>query len=308
MPGITTIRHDEPAARQLLQDFIFGGKFGPGRVPRGIDPAFVSAFIQGELQPGSSADAYGKTLEAIRFYERADVLPHLFQALSRKELDASSIRRSAYVLQAAGDLGAPPDIVNAADYLDSVLVPLEAAMDVMPILFDTHVVLAPAHSADRLSDRIHHEVAQAALTEQQSEAHMMAYDRLSAMERNDLPRARAVAAKKVAVIALPADARRDELVTIYLGQSSAVGLLVETWAARALRWEALAVDPVPVWAALARAIDAADKATLPRHITDFTIVRAAQAILYLGGTLSQHHADLYAKAESAAASFLWDDP
>jgi len=311
LPGITNVRHDEATGKQLLADFLFGGMLGPGRVPRGVDPALVSKVIVDDLKPGSSADAYRKTLDAARFYELDDVVPHLRAALTEKEFDQPSIRRSAYVLQAVADLGASGDSVVAADYLDRVLVPLAAAMDVMPTLLETRIALAPEGSMDRIAERIQREVDQAALTEMQSEAHMMAFDKVSALQRNDLPRAEAIAAQKVAVQALPEPARRDELVAIYMGRASAVGLLIEMWAARALRREALTVDPIPVLGAFAQEIDGAEaerKAGSPKGASDFLIVRAAQAIIYLGGQLSAHHAKLYADTEVGSANFLWDDP
>jgi len=308
MLGVTRIRHDEAAGRELLREYVFGGMYGPSRVPRGIDPALVSEYVEAEIQPGSWTNAYGKALDVIRFYERGDVLGHLMQALTRNELDAGSIRRSAYVLQAMGDLGTPHDARAAGGYLDGVLVPLPAAIDATRDLFDAHVTLAPDHTLDALADRIRAAVDAARLTEQESEEKMVAYDKVDAIQRNDLPRARGVAATKVAVDALPEGPRRDELVRVYMGQSTAVGALIETWAARALRREALTGDPAPVWAAFGRAIDAAEKAPLPKAHVDFAVLRAAQAILYLGGQLSDHHAELYAKAEGGAANFLWDDP
>ena len=60
--------------------------------------------------------------------------------------------------------------------------------------------------------------------------------------------------------------------------------------------------------ALARAIDSIDRERLGASVANFVLVRAAQAILYLGGTLSLQHQGMYAAANRAAgANFLWDD-
>ena len=96
MPGqITTVRYSETEGRALLHSFLFGGKFGPVRVPRGIEPRLVSEVIQQELKPSSEPDAYWKALETLRFYEREDTVSHLMAALNGKEAGAEDLRRSA---------------------------------------------------------------------------------------------------------------------------------------------------------------------------------------------------------------------
>lgn len=321
--GLTKVRHDEKTARQLLQDFIFGGMFGPGRVPRGIEPALISDFIRQRLEPESGADAYVKSLEAMRFYERDDVVPHLLRALTRQERDLPSIRRSAYAIQAAGDLG--PSMIGpvrigssapirpaelpglSAEYLDRVLVPLPDARLAFPVLLETSTVLAPAGSTDRLAERIQQEVDEAALTERQDESGMMAYDKVVAIQRNDLQRTRAIITKKLSILTLSALSRREELLTVYMGRSAANGVLMETWAGRLLRLEALTIDPTPVRQAFERAIDDVMSSSVEKSYADFLVARAAQAIVYLGGVLSRKHAERYAQATEAAANFLWDD-
>src|SRR3954463_2020961 len=134
---ITRVRHSEEESRVLLATFIFEGKYGGSRVPRGIEPEFVSRFIRESLQPGSASNAYASILEVIRFYERADVLSNLRQALTAHEASAEDVLRSAYVLQAIGDLGSGNEATQAADYFDRILVSHpDLPAGLYPVLFD----------------------------------------------------------------------------------------------------------------------------------------------------------------------------
>ncbi len=304
---ITTVRFVRAAGRERLREFIFGGRLGPGRVPRGIDPLHVSEFIVDELRPDASPDAYRKTLDAIDFYECADVLPHLQRALTETENDAADLRRSTSVLRAVGDLGTVVDAAAAAAYLDRVLVPLPAAIPAVSSLLDARIALIPAGSWQRVEARIGAAVDQAALTEEDSEADMMAFDRIAAVQRNELPAAEAIGARKSALLEEPPSQRRPGLVAVYLGVADVVGELIETWAARQLRLEALTDDSTQVLAAFADAIDAIPM-DAPDAASSFVVGRAARAILYLGGHLTGRQADRYAGLEARTASFLWDDP
>jgi hypothetical protein len=307
-PGLTTVRYSEEEGRELLRLFIFGGMLGPGRVPRGIEPRLVLEFIQQELKPDSEPDAYGKALEALRFYEGEDAVPHLMTALNGKEANAADLRRSAYAIQAAGDLSIRRLVDLASDYFDRFLVPHPVAPAIIPLLLETQLVLAPLGSMDALSQRLQDEVTQAARTQYQDEPSMMAYDKLAALQRNDEKRYRGLMAAKARIQGLTMAARRNELVAVYMGQSTAFHPLLETWAGRRLRLEALTVSARAVLAEFEQELDAVDPSALGDSRTDTRVIRAAQAILYLGGSLSAAHQRLYQQAKEGTANFLWDDP
>src|SRR5260370_35428670 len=152
---ITRVRHTEEESRTLLTIFVFEGRYGGSRAPRGIEPDFVSRFIRERLEPGSPPGAYAAVLELLRFYERADVLPHLRRALTGNEASGADLVRSAHVLQAIGDLGTRDEAAQAADYFDRILAPhRELSARLYPVFLDTIVALAPAGSPTRLLQRL----------------------------------------------------------------------------------------------------------------------------------------------------------
>lgn len=306
---VTRVRYDEPQADSILRIFVFGGHFGRDRPPRGIDPAHLLEFIERNVPEGGEADVYLKVLYALRFYELGDAVPHLLQTLTRPVVDREDIQRDCYAIQAAADVGSPtPELLaRVCKIFDEVLVPHPQAPTLWPLLLETRVVLAPHGSDTALEDRLADEVLRKQVHERDGEAEMMAYDAVAAVQRNDLPRAQQRAAAKVA-LCLEADAafRREGLVEAYMGRRH-LGTVVEEWAGRWLRSEALTQRPAPVWEALARAIDDIDRTRLSPAQADLELVRAAQAILYLGGRLSPHH-QLQYDAARGVASFLWDDP
>jgi hypothetical protein len=227
----------------------------------------------------------------------------------RERLESpDDLRRWAYALQAAGDLGTAEVAAEAAAALDARLVPFPATSGELPLLLATRLALAPRGSMSALAARIRAEVAAARVHEQRDEASMMAYDRLEAVEKNDLPRTVALAEAKAKLLAAPPPASLAGLVDAYLQKGPAGGAYLETWSARTLRRAAWS-EPAPVLEAFGRALDAADPAKAGR-LADFQAVRAAEAILYLGGALEQARRERYQKAlpAGAAMNFLWDDP
>jgi hypothetical protein len=303
---ITLVRHNEEQSRQLLSAFVFGGRYGGFRVPRGVSPDFVSKFIRKELSPDSPPDAYARTLQVLRYYECSDVLPHLGQILNGREKDATDVLRSAYVLQAMGDLGSPQDRSQAGVYFDEFLVAhASLAPALYQILCETLIVLAPAVSTAKLRNRLTTEVR--ALTPQQGagEAALMQYDKLAAVQRNDLPSAVFAVEVKNGLVGLTGELRNIQLVRTYLGLAPG-GEPLESWAARALRKEAMNDDPDQVRAAFASELDNINVPTVSESRAKFIVVRAAQAIIYFGGTLTAAQSQFYEKSLPGAANFLWD--
>lgn len=305
-PRVTHVRHDKKAGRELIAGYVLGGRYGPARVPRGIAPEVVLELLGDTLGPETEPPDVAKALEAGRFYELTEAVP-LFARVRERLESTDDLRRWAYALQAAGDLGGREAGAEAAAALDARLVPFPAAVGEFPLLLATRLALAPHGSVRALAGRIRAAVAEAKIHEERDEASMMAFDKLDAIERNDLPRTVALSEAKARLLA-PGPQRAPELVDAYLQKGPAGGPYLETWSARALRHEAWR-DPAPVLDALGRAMDAADPAKAGR-LADFQAARAAQAILYLGGTLDPARRARYQAALStgAAMSFLWDDP
>src|SRR5438132_8590474 len=146
---ITLVRHGRAAGRTALERYIFGGRYGGLRVPRGVDPELVSEFIRERLKPDTSPGSYAAVGAVIRFYERTDVLPHIQLALSGHEASSDDVQRSAFAIQSIGDLGQPAETAQAVDYLDRVLVPNATAVDNFGVLFQALIALAPAGSPAR---------------------------------------------------------------------------------------------------------------------------------------------------------------
>jgi hypothetical protein len=305
---ITQVRYTPLEGRRAIESYIFGGKFGTPRVPRGVDPEVVSQFVVEKLQPDSSPDAYERTLEAIRFYERADVVPHLMLALKGSEADVSAVSRSTYILQAAGDFGTDEIATRASQYFDARLVPNSSALDTLPQMLEALIALALAASTTRLAQRIQAEVAKAAPAQNVSEEGMRNYQRLASYQRNDLRNAVSLMDNRKRLASLQPDFRRSELVQIYLGQSAFSTAQMETWAARLLRAEAIAGNSDAVCGAFLKAIDALPAQKLGETPAALIFTRAAQAVLYLQGTLSHQQRLTYEKArKTGGMNFLWDD-
>jgi hypothetical protein len=303
---ITLVRHSEEQSRELLTTFVFGGRYGGYRVPRGISPEFVSRFIGTSLEADSSTDAYARTLAVLRYYECSDVLPHLGQVLTGRESDATAVLRSCYVLQAMADLGSQEDNARSGAYFDQFLVPHASLTTTLyPALCETLIVLAPSVSPAKLAHRLAAEVAALTPKRGANESALMEYDKLAAIQRNDLPAAIFAIQIKDTVARLVDAQRHMPLVRIYLGLDPG-GEPLDTWAARSLRRQSMDYDPRPVWDAFRNELDGLDVPTLGEQRAKFIIVRAAQAIIYLGGTLTAAQSKLYDKSLPGAANFLWD--
>lgn len=306
-PRVTRVRHDRKTGRERVLEFVAGGRYGPARVPRGVAPEVVLEALGDAVGPETDPQDLAKALEVARFYELPEAVP-FFARVRQRLAAAADLRRWARALQAAGDLGAAAAGAEAAQALDARLVPSPWAPEEFPLLLETRLVLAPHGSAAALAARIRAAVAAARQHEEDDEASMMAFDRVDAIERNDLARTVALSEAKARLAAAAGPARVAGLVDAYLQKGAVAGGYLETWAARLLRRMAWA-DPAPVLEALGRALDAADPATLGR-LADFQAVRAAQAIVYLGGALDPAREERLAEAigTGAAMNFLWDDP
>jgi hypothetical protein len=307
-PRVTRVRYEGQAGRALLQTYLFGGTYGPVRPPRGIAPEEVLDFLRKQVLADAEPDVFRKALDLLRFYELPEALAALVPALEKLR-NAQDLLRSAFVLQAVGDLGTSTEADHAATHLDTRLVPCPDASLEFPALLDTRLALAPHGTDAALAARIHVEVQRAQADAHRDEQAMMHADALSAVERNDLPRIRVFAAAKGKLAALDAAAREQALVATYLGRSAATGPYLEVWAARMLRRSVFTGALAPVVEVLGKVIVEADPVQ-QGTLADFAVVRAAQAIVYLGGELRPEWAQAYETSLPTGASlnFLWDDP
>lgn len=305
---ITIIRCSDAQARDRLTTYVFGGyRVGP-RVPRGIEPASVSRIIAEELTADAPPDAYAKAVETLRFYETADCLPQLRRVLTGKEADRADLLRAAYAVQAVAEVGTTDEGGEVAEYFDTHLAGHAKAVDAVNTLLETLVVLSPEGTPDRLSERIAKEVSAREGARDKDEQGMRAYQEIAAIQSMKLPQTlELVNGKKRLIGAEPAE-RRPELVDLYLGLSPLSDALMITWAGRMLRREAREQDPEPVRTAFAKKIAEADPEQIGKDpLTDTIVNRAAQAIIYLGGTLTKEERQRYENTKRAAMNFLWDD-
>ncbi|MFC2171356.1 hypothetical protein ACFLU6_01840 [Acidobacteriota bacterium] len=268
----------------------------------------MAEFVKDSVQSQAAPDVFFRTLQALRFYEQEGAIPHLLQVLEQPLQERDDVVRACYVLQAAADIGMPSDTLKTriVDFLDGVVIPNEQIPALWALLMETRLVLAPYGADTALVERLDQEVSRAERDEMSSEAGMMAFDKVAAVRRNDLPRHQGRAKMKADVLAEPnADERRQRLVELYLGRLYG-GTVLEDWAGRQLRREAISEDPAAVHQALADGIDRIDHERAVPAQADKELVRAAQAVLYLGGRLSAPHRESYSAARGVA-NFLWDD-
>lgn len=306
---ITVVRFDDAQARDLLETFVFGGMFGGARAPRGIEPDFVTQFVQERLTAESGPIAYSQVGELMRFYERTDLVSQMRLGLSEDVSDEKSFRRAAHAAQAIADLGTLQDVRQASDYFDATLANRPQRSPDFRLLLQTRVALAPTGSLGALNRRLAAEVERLEKKQNESEDDMMTYDDLAAIQRNDLPKAKVVIAGKSRLLSQSTAERCPELVQIYLGRSPLSDAQMETWSGRLLRLEARRDDERAdeVRQSLSQALDALDPDKLPGPQFALAVRRAAQAILYLRGQLSDQQQELYQSAEDGAMNFLWDD-
>jgi hypothetical protein len=305
----SSVRHDAETSRVLLLAYVSGGRYGPRRVPRGMDRALVETLLRGALGPDASRAAFRRALDVALFYEAEGSLEAFVRPLGGSIVSAEDLARAAIGIQAAGDLGTRDTVTEAARALDVRLASHEKASEVFSELLAARLALTPAGSDAATLARIRTEVARAQRHEEETERAMMAYEELAAIERNDVPRMQAQAAEKSRLALLSPAERAPSLVGLYLGVGRLGGLYLQTWAARVLRRDVIqGTDPRPVFAELEQHAAAADPRAEGVRAW-FRVVRAAQAIVYLGGTPSP---TLKQRWDEGAAfggqSFLWDDP
>jgi hypothetical protein len=301
---------NESEARGALKAFVFGGDYGGFRVPRGIEPAFVSEFIRENVKPTSGPGALLNTIDLIRFYERSDVVPELTGPnLVRPPTDQKEFQRQAYSCQMVGDFLDEAAVVKAAEHFDRFLVKSSWALDYANLMLSTLLVLCPSGAMDAFAARTRTEVARLAPRQADSEKSMMAFDKIEAIERNDIPRTSRLIAAKKKLAAKPVPEALPDLVKTYLSKDTVSDAYLQVWAARRIRSDAIAASPKPAHAAFARHIDEVplEEAGNPPHIA--RICASSRATVYLAGELTDPRIEKYkiAREKQPPVEFLWDD-
>ncbi|MEP1447186.1 MAG: hypothetical protein ABJK37_13870 [Paraglaciecola sp.] len=300
---LSDVRHREEDANRLLGEYIYGGIYTPPLVPRGIALEDIGEYIAANLKTDDSATAYRNTLEVMKFYEKSDILDVLLRVIKLEIRTAEDIARAAYVIQATAEFGSTDIIEKANNYFDEVLVEHSQALDVLPTLLETKVVLAPNGNLHNLENRINSEVKKAELAIS-NENTLAYYDKLSAIQRNTLPRTKHALQRKTDILAMEKAEQQSELIAVYLGQADISDFYSETWAARLLRFDHINELSTPI---IEQLFNVLHNTTIKDPISSFVYERAARAIIYLEAELDSVQKQKFDEIEKAGAHFLSDN-
>lgn len=293
---ITHVRHSAAEAMELLKFYLLASAFNSLRPPRGIAPEQVAGYLFSTMKPESPAFSWQRALEAMRFYELANLAPFVQSLLTGREQAYEDVRRSAFMLQALADLGTATEAAWAAQYFDRVLLAKPGFAEAADLLLVTRLALAPYGSSSAFAERVRIGIAEKRGTQ--------AGGNLQEIQENRLPALAYLSAGKQRLLTTAPVQRDGELVSIYLGDSDLSHPYLVTWAARLLRRDAGAgVNAPAILATFGHVLDSTfgDEEQV-------TIVQAAQAIIYLQGRLTSAQLARYeASHPEQTSGFLWDD-
>ena len=290
---ITEVRYRDKASYDRLREYIFGSRYVSLRPPRGLLPEAVAHFLQTELKPDSSPESFQRTLEALRFYEVQGVASHLRTFLTGSEQNYREVRRAAFIVQALGDGGSPDEARWGSEYLDRFLLRQPPFADLADLLLQTLLTLTPAGGTAAFENRLREEISRSPGSQ--------AGRAMIEIRNNRLPGTLDLMAAKSTISKDAPASRRAALVSIYLGLSDFSEPYMSTWAGRMIRRDAIAGNPLPIYAEFGRAIESSDEPNV--------IVRAVQAIVYLRGPIEDRWRKQYSSSQPEQfQNFLWDDP
>lgn len=306
---ITLVRWPSKDARLILEDFVFGPRFAGRRPPRGIDPEYVSYWLRENIKPDCAPSAMMRAVDIFRFYERKDVLDHTSRFLNRDEGEERSFRRAMYVLQAIGEAGTSEQATFAVRYFNEFLLPQPIAMDFFALVLETAEALALAVDFAAVGRRLQSALDAAGKVPNLEGSDGLPWRVYSDYNRNNYPNAALIVEAKRRLFRADPAQRLQELLFIYLGESPLSSASMEIWAGRLVRGYAMKENTQPVvLAAFSQTIDGALKSELPKPKKEFLVHRAAQAIIYLQGSLTFPQEAAYEAIENGPENFLWDDP
>jgi hypothetical protein len=303
---VTTVRLDEEEAKQALTAYLFGGRYGPRRVPRGIDPRVVARVLLEKIPTECDADDLGRALEVARYYETKEVAAAGLELFTRPVKNGEDLMFHLRAVQLAADLGDPDQMKRAAAHFENQLLSHPNATNIPALLLETAKVTEPAGGMAAAERRLVAE--QKALEPQQrrSEADMMAYDKIAAVVRNDLPRAKKVTDYKARLAQMPPADRREPLIRVYMDEASVVDDYLRVWGARLLRKDVFSgavPAPIPEFRAIA---DGIKKEQMREPVPAGRFLRAERAYRYFGGAPEDRLRELSEAAEVNTDDFLDD--
>lgn len=320
---ITLIRHDPIQADAMLRDYIWEGRYGGVRVPRGISPAQVSMFLKLRMTPTTGPTAMGRVLEVMRFYERRDVIEHFVELyLKRRPVDRAEIRRALLVTHIVGEIGEEKDALHAVAFIEEHIAPHLLLADEYPMLCSAFTALAPFGDMSKCEKRLSADIAAAEPESEVSEEGLRVHTELVMTQGNDVPRAHKLRKAKSRLLSAKPGDRRTELVNIYMNASPLSTSVMEVWAARLLRQEAFTPDPdgptpvplepystaLPAIAEFERHMKKNGPAGEGEPVEPFAFAKAYQAFVYLGGKPTDATREAYLSMKERTPNFLWDDP
>ncbi len=306
---ITATRWPQRDAAALLEQFIFGARYSGRRAPRGIDPEYVSYWIRTQIKPDAAPSALLRVVDLLRFYDRRDVIDVLAPILTRREADDRDLARSAYVLQALGEVGTAEHGRVAANYLNEFLVPVPAALTLFPLMLETAEALALHIDMEPLTQRLKQAIVETGTVPNLKGPAGIPHRKYSDYQRNELPQTQLVVTMKRRVELTEPAIRFQELVFIYMGEADLSTASTHVWAGRLLRSYAMLgeTQQQAVLDIFKTIMDGAIRSRMVKPRKDFTVGRAAQATIYLQGKLSFQTQDYFDSIQNRPESFLSDE-
>lgn len=309
--GITAVRWPSKDANVILTRFVMGGPEAGRRAPRGIDPEYVSYWLRENVKADCPPGVMLRTVELLRFYERRDALEFLSRMLTRNEDDSRAFSRAMYILQAIGEVGTQEQAAFASRYCAEFLLPRPVAMEHFTLVLETAEALSIAFDLGGIGRRVDAALAALGDVRDLDSSDGIRLLKYRDYRNNNLPAAvHTIGIKRRLQMANPAE-RLQELLYIYLGESSASTTSMQVWSGRMLREFAMkdSAGQETVLNLLGQVLDGTIKSQMPKPKKDFLIHRSAQAILYLNGKLSFPQQAAYEPlAETGPENYLWDDP
>lgn len=305
--SVTTVRLGPKEAEEALEAYLFGGRYGPRRVPRGIEPRVVGLFLAAKFATGMDEDDIVKAVDLARFYETRELAGAALKALRRPLVAPADVVFHARTVILIAELDETEQREEAARHYETTVVTSPHAIPATPVLIEAAKVLGAAAAFAALERRLQNERARLAEVQNRSEADLMAHDKVVAWIRNDLPRAKRVAEAKKPVDALKPAERMEQLVRNYMGDGPIADDYWQIWSARRLRRDAFAgaVDPTAAFLAIITPLK--NEAVRDDALVAARFWRAERAFRYFGGVIDEPILEQRKIAGPGGTDFLDDD-
>lgn len=306
---LTIVRWPRKQAIEKLDAFVLGGRFAGRRPPRGIDPDAAAEWVRLKIKPDASTSAMFRVVDLVRFYELSAIIPHVAAMLQRNESDSRSFGVAACILQVLGEVGNGDQLRFGANYYNEYLVPNPQSIEQLSLMLETAEALGALIDLEPLNVGLQAAIVSAAKVPDLDGPAGIRYRSLSDQQRLKLPRTVMVVQAKRRLLSADPIQRLPELIKIYLGESDLSGTSLDVWSARLIRahMRQEGSNREIVYNAFNQIIDGTLRSKLPKPRAEFLIHRSAQALMYLGGKLTEPQEAAYQKIRSGPENFLWDD-